>query len=134
MLAARIRNHLHFAFHKESSNARENIPVNRLEIIGNWLSWFVYDFRKVASRYLFDPRSITVVLTWIAMSFVALLFYPSTTWNLFVDSVTWVVDHINWQYVRFVLWLLSEITVMGLGLRAFGRFSNSELTQLHGMV
>jgi len=134
MGSTRIRNHLQFAFLKEAQSLREQAPVNRVERIGNWLSWLVYDCRRVVARFISDPRSVTVLFTLMAMSFVALLFYPSITWDLFADSFVWILDHVNWRYVRFTLWLVSEITVLGLGLRAFGRFSNSELMQLHGMV
>jgi hypothetical protein len=134
MALARFKSNLRFAFHKETAENRSDFPINRSEQIGNILSWFAYEFRFVFIRTLCDPRFITVCFTSIAMLITALLFYPSDTWNILFKSCIWVIEHINWNYVRFTLWVVCEATILGMGLRAFGRFSNRNLMEHHGVV
>ncbi len=133
MFSNRFRNHFRFALQKEASTVREHIPINRIEKVGNILSWLAYDFRAAFCRFFFDPRTMTLFLTLVFMGFVALLFYPSDTWRILDHALTWVIDHINWRYIRFILWLSCEITVLGLGMRSFGRFSNPALMKFHGI-
>ena len=134
MLSERFRSHFQFALYKEDPRLRREIPINRTEKLGDSLSWVVYDFRKIAGRILCDPRSITILFTLLFMVFSALIFYPSDTWRIVEKSCTWVIDHIEWKYVRFGLWLISEITIVGIGMRAFGRFSNPQLMKFHGIA
>ncbi len=134
MSSNHFRNHLRFALHKESIDIREKVPINRIEKIGNLLSWAAYDFRVVLRKTIGDPRSITVLMTLYAMTLIALFFYPSDALDVLSRTFTWIIDRINWKYVRFFLWIVSEITVFGLGIRAFGRFSNSKLMQYHGLA
>ena len=129
MALSRFQNNLRFALHKEASNNRENIPLNQLEKLGNAFSWVAYEFKAVFLKALCDPRCITVCFTALAMVISALLFYPSNTWRILSICCGWVVEHTNWSYVRFFLWLLSEVTILGVGMRAFGRFSNQRLLE-----
>jgi hypothetical protein len=129
MAPSRFQNNLRFALRKETSDARATIPFNRLEKIGDVLSWIAYELKAVFLKTLCDPRFITIFLTTFAMLFSTLLFYPSDTWRILSKICTWIFDHINWSYVRFSLWLLSEITILGIGMRAFGRFSNQKLLE-----
>jgi len=134
MALARFKSNLRFAFHKETSESRSDFPINRAEQMGNILSWFAYEFRFVFTRTLFDPRFITVCFTSLAMAITALLFYPTDTWDILSKGCRWLFDHINWNYVRFTLWMVSEATILGMGFRAFGRFSNRKLMEHHGVV
>lgn len=134
MLSARFRNHLRFALHKELRQTREASPPNQIERLGDILSWVVYEFRSLFLSTVCDPRFITVIFTLSAMLLTSLLFYPSKTWDIVGNTVHWTVGHINWKYVRFTLWLVSEVTVLGLGIRAFGRFSNKKLMEHHQLV
>jgi hypothetical protein len=134
MAQTRFRSNLRFALHKESSELRVDTPPNWLEKIGDLLSWIVYEFKAVIQNTIGDPRTITVCLTLFFMVLTALLFYPSNTWDIMSDIFIWIFDHINWGYVRFILWLLSELTIFGIGLRAFGRFSNRKLREYHKVV
>jgi len=127
MFSVRFRSNLRFALRKESVSDREGVPLNRIEMWGNYLSWFVYEFRKALVKLVCDPRFVTVLFTLVAMMLTSLIFYPSFTSASLFDFVSWTVGHINWKYVRFALWLLSEVTILGLGMRAFGRFSNQPL-------
>ena len=129
MALSRFQNNLRFALRKEGPNTRQNIPLNRLEKIGNTLSWGAYELKTVVLKALYDPRFITICFTTFAMLFSTLLFYPSDTWRVMSKTCTWIFDHINWNYIRFFLWFFSEITILGIGMRAFGRFSNQELMQ-----
>lgn len=134
MLSERFRSHFQFALHKEDSYLRKEIPVNWIEKFGNQLSWFVYEFIKIVRRLLCDPRYITIFFTLTFMTLAALIFYPSDTWRILDQTFTWIIDHIEWKYVRFGLWLISEVTILGIGIRAFGRFSNPQLMKFHGIT
>lgn len=126
-MKSRFQNNLRFALRKEVSKIREQLPPNSFEKIGDMLSWFAYDFKEFFLNTFFDPRVITVFFTAFAMIFAALLFYQSITWNILSTTYNWIVDYINWEYIRFCLWILSEVTILGIGMRSFGRFTNQEL-------
>lgn len=131
MAASRFQNNLRFALRKETSDARENTPLNRLEKIGNSLSWVAYELKAIFFKALCDPRVITICFTALAMLVSALLFYPSDTWSIMSNTCTRTFDLINWNYVRFSMWFISEVTILGIGMRAFGRFSNQKLLEQH---
>lgn len=126
-MASIFKNNLRFALKKESMEIRENLPKHSLEKIGDLCSWFLYESRNCYLKYIKEPKFITVILTIWVMFLVGLLFYPSIAWGLFVDSLSAIIEGINWQYVRFVLWLASEISILGLGFRSLGRFLNKDL-------
>lgn len=134
MASSRFQSNLRFALRKESSDARESIPLNQIEKIGNALSWVAYELKAVLSKSFCDPRFITICFTSFAMLLSTLLFYPSETWRILSDASTWIFHHINWEYVRFFLWALTEVTILGVGIRAFGRFSNQKLLELHQLT
>ena len=134
MPSKRFKSHFQFALHKENPQIRLQIPINRIEKFGDRLAWCVYDFRKMFMNCFGDPRSITIIFTLFFMLVTALLFYPSDVWQIIERTLIWIIDHIEWRYVRFGLWLISEITILGLGMRAFGRFSNPELMKFHGLT
>lgn len=127
MFSNRFRNHLLFAIRKETSTVRDVIPYHFLEKLGNHLSWLAYEFRRALEKSVKNPKTLTVLFTLLAMTTNALVFYPSYTWDCIVDSWTWLITRINWSSVRFILWMATEVTILGVGLRAFGRFSNPEL-------
>lgn len=126
-MRSRFQNNLRFALHKEAAISRVQVPPNKIEKMGDILSWFAYDFKEFILNILFDPRAITVCFTAVAMILASFLFYPSVTWDTLSTIFNRIIDWINWNYVRFSLWLISEITIFGVGMRAFGRFSNQEL-------
>ncbi len=129
-----FRNHLRFALRKESFSIRQEIPLNQLEKIGNILAWCVYEFRQAIAKVFCDPRFLTIFLTACAMTFAAIVFYPSYTLLTLLDFLISMILKIEWGYIRFSLWLLSEITILGLGIRSFGRFSNRKLMVYHGLT
>lgn len=126
-MRSHFQNNLRFALRKETAIFREQCPLNKMEKVGDALSWFAYDFKECVLDIIFDPRAMTVCCTAFAMILAALLFYPSYTSDILSKSFHWIVNLVNWNYVRFCLWLISEITIFGIGVRAFGRFSNQEL-------
>jgi hypothetical protein len=134
MALTHFQNNLRFALRKETPDIRSTIPLNRAEQIGGWLSWLAYEFRFVFVKSVFDPRFVTICFTIATMIITALLFYPTDTWDILETSYEWILEHINWSYVRFGLWVVSEITIFGIGMRAFGRFSNRKLMEHHGIV
>lgn len=129
MALSRFQNNLRFAFHKEKAQIRESIPFNRIEKIGNLLSWFVYEFKDHCIKTVCDPRFLTVIFTGLAMLIAAFLFYPSNSWHFLSTACSWIFNHIHWGYMRFGLWLISEATILGVGMRAFGRFTNQKLLE-----
>jgi hypothetical protein len=134
MKLIRFKNNLRFALHKELSEQRISFPPNQSERIGNLLSWFAYEFRSIATKFICDPRCLTIYFTFLAMIFASFVFYPSITFDILTRVAASILDHINWGYFRFGLWILSEITILGIGFRAFGRFSNPKLMESHGLV
>ena len=130
-MASRFQNNLRFALRKEASELREELPLNQIEKIGDKLSWFAYDFKDFFVKSFADPRFLTLCFTFFAMILNAFLFYPSDTWHILSTTFEWIVNAINWSYVRFCLWLFSEVTIFGIGLRAFGRFSNRQLMKYY---
>jgi hypothetical protein len=128
-MTSRFQSNLRFALHKETVLMREAIPLNQMEKIGNAFSWPVYEFKAVCSMTFCDPRFITISFTLFAMIISAFLFYPSDSWYYVSTVCSWVFNHINWSYVRFGLWLLSEVIILGVGMRAFGRFTNQKLME-----
>lgn len=130
----RFQSHFQFALRREDSTIRQEIPINHIEKLGNWLAWLVYDFRKMLVNILTDPRYITIFFTTFFMILTALVFYPSDTWRIIERISLWIINHIEWKYVRFGLWFISETTILGLGMRAFGRFSNAQLMKFHGIT
>lgn len=134
MALTRFRNNLRFALRKELPSGRSLTPLNRSEQIGNILSWFAYEFKSAAAKIVCDPRFVTVCFTLFSMILAALLFYPTATCDILLKVGGEVFGHINWGYCRFTLWILSEITILGVGLRAFGRFSNRQLMEFQGVI
>jgi hypothetical protein len=129
MTSSSFQNHLRFAFQKETLESRQGILRNRCERIGDMVAWFAYDFRHFFVKIFFDPRTITIELTLLAMLLTSLIFYPFITGSILCTIFFWLIDTISWNDVRFILWVICEITIVGLGLRIFGRFSNHELKQ-----
>jgi hypothetical protein len=130
-MAPRFQNNLHFALRKEAPELREKLPLNQIEKIGNKFSWFAYGFKDFFVKIFADPGFLTICFTFFAMILNAFLFYPSETWHILSTIINWIVNVINWDYVRFCLWLLSEVTIFGIGLRAFGRFTNQQLMKYY---
>ncbi len=127
MRASGFKNNLRFALRKEASGVRESLPLNQIEKIGDKLCWFVYDFKDFCLETFFDPRFLTVCFTIVAMVLAALLFYPSDTWTVLSNTFQWIFEQIHWGYVRFCLWMICEISIFGIGMRALGRFTNQQL-------
>lgn len=130
-MKTRFNNNLRFALRKETLNIRQELPLNPIEKIGNIFSWFAYEFKDFCLKTLFDPRFVTVCFTTMAMILAALLFYPSDTWKVLATTTNWLIENINWGYMRFCLWIICEVTIFGIGMRAFGRFSNQELIRYY---
>jgi hypothetical protein len=130
-MASRFKSNLRFALQKEVASQRALFPPNRVEQVGNVLAWFAYEFKAALVKTICEPRFVTVCLTLFAMTFAAILFYPTTTLTLLFDTIYWISKHINGSYCRFTLWMISEVTILGIGLRAFGRFSNQKLMEFH---
>lgn len=58
-----------------------------------------------------------------------LAFYPVQTVDRTARALNWLARNISWNKIRFVAWLGTEATILGVGLRAIGRLSNEELKQ-----
>ena len=132
MGSSRIRNHFRFALKKEKM--REAIPHNQIEKLGDLLSWGAYGLPKMGRNCFGNPRFLTLFFTLFFMAITSLLFYPSRTADILFDTFLWPLRHLPWSYLRFTLWFFSELTIVGLGIRAFGRFSNPQLMKFHGIA
>jgi hypothetical protein len=130
-MTSHFRNNLRFALRKEISTIREELPLNKMERIGNILSWFAYDFKEILKKNIFDPRVLTIFFTAFAMTSSAFLFYPSITGRIISVNIDKFFELVDWDYVRFCLWFISEITLFGIGIRAFGRFTNQHLLKYY---
>ncbi len=129
MTASRFKSNLRFALRKETPEMRKEIPLNPCEKIGDLLAWIVYEFKTVLLTIIYNPLFLTVYFTLCAMIITALFFYPIITWSYLSKTWEWTFGKIDFKYVRFILWLLSEVTIFGIGIRAFGRFLNRKLTE-----
>lgn len=130
----RFRSNFRFALHKERATLREEIPLNQIEKLGNILSWCGYELRTTLQKFFRDPRTITVLVTLFWMNLTSFVFYPVQTFDAWDYVLTALFKHINWAYVKFVIWTLTEITILGTGMRAFGRFSNKALMNHYGIA
>ena len=115
MARSRFQNNLRFALRKEASDLRATIPLNLPEKIGNVLSWFAYEFKTILVKVFCDPRFITICFTVLAMLLASLLFYPTITWLQLVRGYILISDNINWEYMRFTLWAITEVTILEMG-------------------
>jgi hypothetical protein len=96
---------------------------NKIEKVGSFLRSGVGESLDYFLRNIKDPITI-VALTSISMVAATICFYPAQSMAL-VPFIT----HIKPYMVKFSLYLISQITVLGIGLRTFGRLNNLELME-----
>jgi hypothetical protein len=125
-------NHAALAFHRNyhsnTADVRRNeIPKNIGEKLGDAMIWHVKSMPKHVCRCASDPRVITVAFTALAMLSVQFAFYPVAT-TLAVRAVaTAALKLLPAETVKFAGYVLTELGVVGYGVRALGRFTNALL-------
>ena len=117
-----------FVSHAHLGLARDIQPhrVNVSEIIGDVILWTAEDLPKIIWRSLLDARIVTVAFTALSLLANSFLFYPVKTLLKIKAFYHWLPLPPFWA-VRFASYIYSCALIVGYGLRAFGRFSNSEL-------
>ena len=102
---------------------------NLLEKVGSFLSWHVVELPAKVYHALRDPRVVTVACTALAMLSVQFAFYPRITAMAAKAIVSYVAHRVPAWLVKASVYTFIQTAIAGLGTRALGRFSNSELMQ-----
>lgn len=118
-----------------SSNIGANrTEANRAEKAGNQLlkiAELPIHAAKGVARKMQDPRYVTVALTALALLGNSALFYPTETKQLVdrvVTEVQKILEHVDLaKWIRCGAFATSTIAIAGYGLRAEGRWTNTEL-------
>lgn len=83
-----------------------------------------------------DPRVATIALTALALVASTFVFFPVTSFNATVIAAKFtfhLIAKIPFIYVKFAAYIATCSGILGLGLRAEGRFSNTQLmNQFYG--
>ena len=137
-LIARFINHANFATAKYLGD--ERAPSNIVEKVGNGIlkaASLLPKGLKAIGKAFKDPRVVTIALTVLALLAVSFAFYPSTTYLatkavcLFIGEM---IKHIPFWAVKLSAYILTCSSIIGFGLRAEGRFTNSDLMkQFYGL-
>ena len=118
----------HFVSHAQLGLSKEVQPheTNLCERIGNAICWTAEELPTHIWERLTTPRVVTVATTTFAMIANSFLFYPSQTLMHLRDFFRWLPLPPLWA-VRFSTYIYTSALILGYGMRAFGRFSNTEL-------
>lgn len=100
-----------------------------LERAGRALSVVVMKPLDALARGIRNPLVI-LSLTVTSLFFVSIAFYPVQTWAI-VTTVLPLVKYITAAHVQAACYAISQATILGLGLQAFGRFNNEALMAQH---
>lgn len=120
-----------FAFAKEfrrkDTQAKYNYELGKVEKFGRTLMRGVESVLDLTLREIKNPILI-IALTALTLLVVTIVYYPQQAWLLVTTVVPFAKSIEAWM-VKMALYILTQITVSGIGLRAFGRFSNPILCQ-----
>ncbi len=105
------------------------VQSGRLETVGRTLSVIVIKPLDALARGIRNPLVI-LSLTMVSLFFVSIAFYPLQTWGV-VSTVLPFVKSITAAEIQVSYYTISQATILGLGLQAFGRFNNPALMQAH---
>lgn len=101
----------------------------RIELTGKALSVAVIKPLDVLLQGIRNPLVI-LSLTMVSLFFVSIAFYPAQTWAILSTALP-MVKQITASHIQAACYALSQATILGLGLQAFGRFSNQSLMAAH---
>lgn len=135
---ARFINHASFATAKDLGN--ERAPANIIEKAGNGLlklTGLLPKGVKAIGKAFKDPRVVTIALTALALLAASFAFYPIVTFTTTKAAFIFVgelIKHVPFWAVKLSAYLLTCTAIVGCGLRAEGRFTNSNLMkQFYGL-
>lgn len=121
-------NHARMAFTSEPEKLSGKIyKPHLLEKIGGKLTWCVTQMPKKIWSALHNPKVITVALTVLAMTTVQFAFYHRITYIAIRTVCVFIVTRIPAHIAKLSIYAITQMNVLGFGIRAFGRFSNVEL-------
>lgn len=121
-LWGRFVDHANLGLSKEIRPHTTNLP----EKLGNAILWTAEDLPGIVWKRIQEPRIVTVALTAFTLLGNSFLFYPIRTWANVKDFIHWLHLPPLWA-VRAGTYFYTSSLIVGYGLRAFGRFSNTEL-------
>lgn len=125
-----LRNYLSFAFAREFCNPRESDEpfIHQKGFLEKAGGILVSPFLRPCDgllKNIKEPFMITA-MTVSAMGLTTLFFYPEETVNA-LKVVFPFVSYIQPKVVKFAVFIGSEATLLGFGLRTYGRLSNAAL-------
>lgn len=115
------------SFREQGTDQVYNYQPNRLERVGRALRWGVGSVLDLLIREIKNPITI-VALTALAMLAATIIFYPASVLSMAATVCPFVLKIQPWM-LKFALFILAESTVLGIGVRAYGRFQNQELLE-----
>jgi hypothetical protein len=123
------RNFFSFAMAKEFRDVHTGVEFhvekNRIERLGDALRWDVGNAADFLLREIKNPIMI-VSLTALALLAVSIAFYPAATLAATANVLPIVVYIKPWM-VKFALYIVVQKTLMGVGVRTYGRLCNAQL-------
>jgi len=127
-------NHAKLAFNRSAGCKNEgqeafrtSIEKNRLEKIGNVMTWHITDGVRKVFRAAKDPRVLTVALTALAMVAASFIFYPATTYLAVKATFVFLGKYAPWAVMKFSIYAATLLGILGTGVRTLGRFANKTL-------
>lgn len=105
------------------------MPPSRLERVGSALSCIVTGPLDFMAREIRNPMML-LALTVTSLFFVSIAFYPAHTWGLLTRALPWI-QKMRAVHVQAAAYSVSQAVILGLGLRALGRFCTPELMAAH---
>ncbi len=112
-------------FRKLSDDQPFEWEQSRLEELGNRLRWGLGSALDLILREIRNPITI-VALTALAALIVSITFYPATTLGTAAKVAPFVLKVKPWM-VKLALYIVTQVTTVGIGLRGYGRLQNAPL-------
>jgi hypothetical protein len=111
-------------YHEGSGAVRES---NKTEKTGSFLCWSVI---KPIDGILTNIKNPLFIISTVALGILAtsIAFYPTVTVGLVSLICPWLFSIQPWM-VQLALFITTQATILGLGVRAFGRFNDQRLMQ-----
>ncbi len=110
---------------KNLDDGRFEYETNRFEILGGLLISPLFKNADNILKHSRDPFMIAA-LTTAAIGMATLVFYPEECASFVLTAFPFLSVIKPWM-VKFGVYVGTELTIFGVGLRTFGRFSNTEL-------
>lgn len=95
---------------------------NSIEKVGHALRYAIGNIVDITLREIRNPITI-VSLTAIAMVAVTIAYYPATVIGIIAKVFPLALKIEPWR-LKFALYLSIQMTILGVGIRALGRFAN----------